>query len=377
MVVFGVVGFVLQRYGYPVAPIVLGLILGPMLETHFRRALIVSRGDYGIFLQRPIAAALLAVAAIYLLPPIVAWLWRRRRVVARRPRVSPWAPSRRAGKGCLPRLSAGALGVWHYRAMAPDLDGACLRRGRAPVERPPGSRLRELLGTPAWPRPGRGLARRPARSRSHGHGADAGRADHRQRHSARLVVRAGLAAVGHPLRQLSLSHVPRGDRATGRPEEVAVYWGIASRAFALDGSASSVRVLAVPRLGVAPVVRKDPKAVERARELVAGTTFEARTGPLGGMGSVFQMVEILSHDEDGEVRRDWSNGERRDPADLILEERALPVGAVASAYGHWSAEQGAMVAQGIGSVTPTVDVALGPPEAALDETSGAPATFRA
>jgi putative tricarboxylic transport membrane protein len=53
-----------------------------MLETHFRRALIVSRGDYGIFLQRPIAAAILAVAAVYLLAPIVAWLRRRRRVMA-------------------------------------------------------------------------------------------------------------------------------------------------------------------------------------------------------------------------------------------------------------------------------------------------------
>ena len=82
MVVFGIVGFVLQRYGYPVAPIVLGLILGPMLETHFRRALIISRGDYAIFLQRPIAAVLLAVAAIYLLAPVVAWAWRRRRVPA-------------------------------------------------------------------------------------------------------------------------------------------------------------------------------------------------------------------------------------------------------------------------------------------------------
>jgi putative tricarboxylic transport membrane protein len=53
-----------------------------MLETHFRRALIVSRGDYGIFFQRPIAAALLSVAAVYLLAPAVAWAWRRRRVVA-------------------------------------------------------------------------------------------------------------------------------------------------------------------------------------------------------------------------------------------------------------------------------------------------------
>jgi len=81
MVVFGVAGFVLQRHGFPVAPIVLGLILGPMLETHFRRALIVSRGDYGIFFQRPISAALLTLAAVYLVLPLLAWAWRRRRVV--------------------------------------------------------------------------------------------------------------------------------------------------------------------------------------------------------------------------------------------------------------------------------------------------------
>jgi putative tricarboxylic transport membrane protein len=74
--------FVLQRYGYPVAPIEVGLILGPMLETHFRRAQIVSRGDSGIFLRRPIGAALLALAAVYSLAPVVPWVWRRRRVPA-------------------------------------------------------------------------------------------------------------------------------------------------------------------------------------------------------------------------------------------------------------------------------------------------------
>ena len=52
-----------------------------MLETHFRRALIVSRGDYGIFFQRPISAALLTLAAVYLVLPLLAWAWRRRRVV--------------------------------------------------------------------------------------------------------------------------------------------------------------------------------------------------------------------------------------------------------------------------------------------------------
>jgi putative tricarboxylic transport membrane protein len=79
MLAFGVLGFFLQRHGFPVAPIVLGLILGPMLETHFRRALIVSRGDYAFFLHRPIAAGLLALAAAYLVLPVIAWAWRVRR----------------------------------------------------------------------------------------------------------------------------------------------------------------------------------------------------------------------------------------------------------------------------------------------------------
>jgi len=77
MAVFGVIGYGLQRYGFPVAPMVLGLILGPMLETHFRRALIISRGDYGIFVTRPVAAALLALVALYLAVPSLASAARR------------------------------------------------------------------------------------------------------------------------------------------------------------------------------------------------------------------------------------------------------------------------------------------------------------
>jgi putative tricarboxylic transport membrane protein len=89
MIVFGIIGFGLQRSGFPVAPIVLGLILGPMLETHFRRALIISRGDYGVFLERPIAATLLALALAYLLLPLAARLW----AAARAPRAADAARS--------------------------------------------------------------------------------------------------------------------------------------------------------------------------------------------------------------------------------------------------------------------------------------------
>jgi putative tricarboxylic transport membrane protein len=79
MLIFGVVGYLLQSRGFPVAPIVLGLILGPSLETNVRRALIISRGDWGVFLQRPIAVGLLLLVAIYLALPLLAWAWRRLR----------------------------------------------------------------------------------------------------------------------------------------------------------------------------------------------------------------------------------------------------------------------------------------------------------
>ena len=62
----GVLGYVLQRYGYPVIPVLMGLILGPMLESNLRRALIVSDADPMIFLTSPVSAVLLLVSALFL-----------------------------------------------------------------------------------------------------------------------------------------------------------------------------------------------------------------------------------------------------------------------------------------------------------------------
>jgi putative tricarboxylic transport membrane protein len=62
----GVAGYVLRKLGCEPAPLLLGLILGPMLEENFRRSLAVSGGDYMIFLQRPISASLLACAVLLL-----------------------------------------------------------------------------------------------------------------------------------------------------------------------------------------------------------------------------------------------------------------------------------------------------------------------
>ncbi|HEY4637156.1 MAG TPA: tripartite tricarboxylate transporter permease, partial [Burkholderiales bacterium] len=74
--VFGLLGFVMRRFDIPVAPAVIGLILGPLAETQFRRALSISQGDASVFLTQPISAAFLAVTALLVVVP---WLVRRRR----------------------------------------------------------------------------------------------------------------------------------------------------------------------------------------------------------------------------------------------------------------------------------------------------------
>ena len=70
----GVVGCMMRIHDVPLAPAVLGLILGPMAEQHFRRALAIAEGDYSVFLSRPVSASLLVVSLLVLLAP----LWPRR-----------------------------------------------------------------------------------------------------------------------------------------------------------------------------------------------------------------------------------------------------------------------------------------------------------
>jgi putative tricarboxylic transport membrane protein len=69
--VFGLMGFLMRRYDYPIAPVVIGLILGPMAETQLRRALAISLGDPLALVQSPIAATLLALTAIALVAPFL------------------------------------------------------------------------------------------------------------------------------------------------------------------------------------------------------------------------------------------------------------------------------------------------------------------
>jgi putative tricarboxylic transport membrane protein len=72
MLFFGLLGYLLQRNGFTTVPIVLGLILGPIVENYFRRAIIASRGDYTIFFTRPISLVLLFLAILSLAWPLIA-----------------------------------------------------------------------------------------------------------------------------------------------------------------------------------------------------------------------------------------------------------------------------------------------------------------
>lgn len=71
MLIFGMAGYFLVSNDFPAAPLVLGRILGPMLENNFRRALTGSNGDYGVFLRRPVSAALLVVAILWIVVPVI------------------------------------------------------------------------------------------------------------------------------------------------------------------------------------------------------------------------------------------------------------------------------------------------------------------
>jgi putative tricarboxylic transport membrane protein len=67
MIIFGVVGYVLRKAGYELAPLILALVLGPLMETNFRNSLTLSDGSLLIFLTRPISVSFLAISALLLL----------------------------------------------------------------------------------------------------------------------------------------------------------------------------------------------------------------------------------------------------------------------------------------------------------------------
>jgi putative tricarboxylic transport membrane protein len=87
----GVLGYGLRCFGFPFLPLVLGLILGHMIESSYRRSLVLSGGDHTIFIQDPVSAGLLAAAVLLVLASL-ARNWyaaqKQRRTLQQEPRPS-------------------------------------------------------------------------------------------------------------------------------------------------------------------------------------------------------------------------------------------------------------------------------------------------
>ena len=71
MTAFGVLGYVMRRTGFPLAPVILGLVLGPLMEKNLRRALALSDGDWGVLFSSPLAIGLWLAGAAALVAPVI------------------------------------------------------------------------------------------------------------------------------------------------------------------------------------------------------------------------------------------------------------------------------------------------------------------
>jgi len=80
MLGIGLVGVVMRRFDFPTAPVIVGMILGPLAEAQMRNALSIGEGKWGVFVERPMSLALLVlVVAVLALPRLAAWRRRARR----------------------------------------------------------------------------------------------------------------------------------------------------------------------------------------------------------------------------------------------------------------------------------------------------------
>jgi putative tricarboxylic transport membrane protein len=77
MLVFGVVGYLMRKLDYPMAPAVLAIVLGPLAEPALRQSLLISSGSFSIFFTRPFSAVFMVIAAALLLLPVVSLIRRR------------------------------------------------------------------------------------------------------------------------------------------------------------------------------------------------------------------------------------------------------------------------------------------------------------
>ena len=82
MLFFGGVGYLMKKFNYEAAPLVLALVLGPMMENALRQSLIMSNGSVSIFFARPISLGIVLVVLALLLLPLLPWVKKKREVIA-------------------------------------------------------------------------------------------------------------------------------------------------------------------------------------------------------------------------------------------------------------------------------------------------------
>lgn len=80
MFIFGVLGFFMKKYHFSPASLVLGLVLGPMMEENFRRHLLVTEGNYLSFITQPISGIILVLSALALLYPVIAKKFKKKEI---------------------------------------------------------------------------------------------------------------------------------------------------------------------------------------------------------------------------------------------------------------------------------------------------------
>lgn len=81
LIVCGVAGHFLSKHDFPLAPLVLGLVLGPMIESNMRRALTASNGDFSIFLTKPVSLVFLILAVLWICIPLLLKLFGKKLVI--------------------------------------------------------------------------------------------------------------------------------------------------------------------------------------------------------------------------------------------------------------------------------------------------------
>lgn len=79
MIGFGVFGYLARKFQFEMAPLVLALVIGPMMENNLRLALTISQGNPLIFIEKPISAAFIVISMVLLISPFIPWIGRRRK----------------------------------------------------------------------------------------------------------------------------------------------------------------------------------------------------------------------------------------------------------------------------------------------------------